>query len=142
MLKNRIMSRDLEKLKRLIHYVAWKAGKSDWFGATKLYKVLWFADARQFVLTKKPITSATYIREKYGPVPKHAMIARAQLEDVAQRQRAKSWELRAATRLARLWRDQGKRIEARDLLAPYGWFTEGFDTPVLKDAKALLDELE
>jgi predicted ATPase len=46
----------------------------------------------------------------------------------------------AATNLARLWRNQGKRAEARDLLAPiYGWFTEGFDTPVLQDAKALLD---
>ena len=49
-------------------------------------------------------------------------------------------ELAAA--YARLWRDQGKRTEARDLLAPvYGWFTEGFDTPVLQDAKALLDQL-
>ena len=62
--------------------------------------------------------------------------------DIARRQSAKIWELRAATSLARLWRDQGKRAEARDLLAPiYGWFTEGFDTPVLQDAKALLDEL-
>jgi class 3 adenylate cyclase/predicted ATPase len=61
---------------------------------------------------------------------------------VARRQSAKFWELRAALDLARLWRDQGKRSEARDLLAPvYGWFTEGFDTPVLRDAKALLDEL-
>jgi predicted ATPase len=61
---------------------------------------------------------------------------------VAQRQSAKLWELRAATSLARLWRDQGKRTEARDLLAPiYGWFTEGFDTPDLKEAKALLGEL-
>jgi class 3 adenylate cyclase/predicted ATPase len=61
---------------------------------------------------------------------------------VARRQNAKFWELRAALDLARLWRDQGKRTEARDLLAPiYGWFTEGFDTLVLKDAKALLDEL-
>ena len=61
---------------------------------------------------------------------------------VARRQSAKLWELRASTSLARLWRDQGKRTEARDLLAPiYGWFTEGFDTPVLQDAKALLDEL-
>jgi tetratricopeptide (TPR) repeat protein len=60
----------------------------------------------------------------------------------ARAQRAKFWELRAATNLARLWRDQSKRAEARDLLAPiYGWFTEGFDTPVLQDAKALLDEL-
>src|SRR5262252_4902631 len=61
---------------------------------------------------------------------------------VARQQTARFWELRAATNLGRLWRDQGKRIEARDLLAPiYGWFTEGFDTPVLQDAKALLDQL-
>jgi class 3 adenylate cyclase/predicted ATPase len=55
---------------------------------------------------------------------------------------AKLWELRAASSLARLWRDQGKRIEAHDLLAPVsGWFTEGFGTPVLQEAKALLEEL-
>jgi class 3 adenylate cyclase/predicted ATPase len=60
---------------------------------------------------------------------------------IARAQKAKSWELRAATSLARLWRDQGKRDEARDLLAPvYGWFTEGFETLDLKQAKALLDE--
>ena len=62
--------------------------------------------------------------------------------DTAQSQQARSLELRAATSLARLWRDQGNRAEAYDLLAPvYGWFTEGFDTADLKDAKALLDEL-
>jgi predicted ATPase len=62
--------------------------------------------------------------------------------DIARRQQAKSWELRAATSLARLWRDQGRRAEAHDLLTPvYRWFTEGFDTADLKDAKALLDEL-
>jgi predicted ATPase len=61
---------------------------------------------------------------------------------VARAQQAKSWELRAATSMARLWRDQGKQDEARELLAPvYGWFTEGFDTLDLKQAKALLDEL-
>src|SRR5215831_9103918 len=61
---------------------------------------------------------------------------------VARRQSARTLELHAATSLARLWRDQGKRGEARDLLAPvYNWFTEGFDTPVLQDAKALLDDL-
>ena len=61
---------------------------------------------------------------------------------VAREQQAKSFELRAATSMARLWRDQGKRDEARDLLAPvYGWFTEGFDTLDLKEAKALLEEL-
>jgi predicted ATPase len=61
---------------------------------------------------------------------------------VARQQRAKSWELRAAMSMARLWRDQGKRDEARDLLVPvYGWFTEGFDTRDLKEARALLEEL-
>ena len=61
---------------------------------------------------------------------------------VARRQQAKSLELRAATRLARMWGDQGRRAETRDLLAPiYGRFTEGFETPDLKEAKALLDEL-
>ena len=61
---------------------------------------------------------------------------------VARQQQAKSWELRAAMSMARLWRDQGKRDEARELLAPvYGWFTEGFDTLDLKEAKALLEEL-
>ena len=61
---------------------------------------------------------------------------------VARKQQAKSWELRAAMSMARLWRDQGKPQQARDLLAPvYGWFTEGFDTLDLKEAKALLEEL-
>jgi class 3 adenylate cyclase/predicted ATPase len=61
---------------------------------------------------------------------------------IAQEQGAKLWELRAAVSLARLGRDQGRHSEARDLLAPvYGWFTEGFDTPDLKEAKALLGEL-
>jgi len=61
---------------------------------------------------------------------------------IARAQRAKSWELCSATSMARLWRDQGKVQQARELLAPvYGWFTEGFDTRDLKDAKALLDEL-
>ena len=61
---------------------------------------------------------------------------------IAEEQEAKLWELRAAASLARLRRDQGRRAEARDLLAPvYGWFTEGFDTPDLKEAKALLDDL-
>ncbi len=62
--------------------------------------------------------------------------------DVARAQSAKSWELRAANRLVRLWHGQGKTTEARELLAPvFGWFTEGFDTADLKEAKALLDEL-
>ena len=62
--------------------------------------------------------------------------------ELAREQQEKSWELRAATSLARLWGEQGRRAEARELLAPvYGWFTEGFDTADLKEAKALLDGL-
>jgi predicted ATPase len=62
--------------------------------------------------------------------------------DIALHQQAKSWELRAAMSLSRLWQRQGKRDEARELLAPiYGWFTEGFDTADLQEAKALLAEL-
>jgi predicted ATPase len=66
----------------------------------------------------------------------------AQAIAIAQSQQAKSWELRAATSLARLWQQQGKHREAHDLLAPvYSWFTEGFDTADLQEAKALLDAL-
>jgi predicted ATPase len=62
--------------------------------------------------------------------------------DVARRQRARSWELRAATSLGRLWQKQGKRDQARELLQEtFGWFTEGFDTVDLKEARALLDAL-
>jgi predicted ATPase len=61
---------------------------------------------------------------------------------IARRQEAKSWELRAATSLARLWQQQGKRAEAHRMLSDvYNWFTEGFDTKDLQEAKALLDEL-
>ena len=75
----------------------------------------------------------------------NAQKAEADLERaiaVAREQQVKSLELRAAMSLARLWRDQGKPQQARELLAPiYGWFTEGFDTVDLKEAKALLDDL-
>ena len=61
---------------------------------------------------------------------------------VAREQQARSLELRAATSLARLWQQQGRREQARDVLAPvYGWFTEGFDTPDLQDARVLLAQL-
>ena len=61
---------------------------------------------------------------------------------IARRQQAKSLELRAAMSLARLWQNQGKRKEAHDLLAPiYGWFTEGFGTPDIQGAQALLEDL-
>jgi predicted ATPase len=61
---------------------------------------------------------------------------------IARQQLEKSWELRAATSIARLWRDQGKSQQARELLVPvFGWFTEGFDALDLREAKALLEEL-
>jgi predicted ATPase len=79
-----------------------------------------------------------------SPTPE-AVKAEACLESalmVARQQQAKSWELRASMSLARIWRDQGKVQQARELLAPvYGWFTEGFDTRDLQEAKALLEEL-
>jgi hypothetical protein len=61
------------KFKALLHYVVWKAGDIDGFGATKLYKILWFSDARAYMLFGTPITGETYIREKYGPLPQHAI---------------------------------------------------------------------
>jgi hypothetical protein len=74
--------------------------------------------------------------------PDRAEVSYRRAIERARSQEAKSWELRAATSLARLWRDQGKPAEAHELLAPvYSWFTEGFDTADLKDAKALLGEL-
>jgi predicted ATPase len=77
-----------------------------------------------------------------APQAEEAEVWLQQALDVARRQEAKSLELRAAMSLSRLWHQQGKRQEARDLLAPvYDWFTEGFDTADLKDAKALLDAL-
>jgi predicted ATPase len=78
-----------------------------------------------------------------APDPTHAEICFQQALAIARRQQAKSWELRAATSLSRLWQQQGKRTEAHALLAPiYGWFTEGFDTADLQEAKALLRNLE
>ena len=75
------------------------------------------------------------------PVAEAEVCFRHALE-VARGQQARSLALRAGTSLARLWASRGKRAEARDLLAPiYGWFTEGFDTPDLREAKALLDAL-
>jgi predicted ATPase len=77
---------------------------------------------------------------KYRIWQKRRRISNARLRSRAQQ--AKSWELRTAISMARLWCDHGKRDEARDLLAPvYGWFAEGFDTRDLKEAKASLDEL-
>jgi predicted ATPase len=74
--------------------------------------------------------------------PGKAEVCFQQALAVARRRQAKSWELRAAMSLSRLWQQQGKRAEAHELLAPvYGWFTEGFDTADLQEAKALLEAL-
>jgi hypothetical protein len=70
---------DKERLKHLIHYVIWKVGARSGFGATKLYKSAWFADAKTFLLTGKSITGAPYIREKFGPIPKHGYPLRLEL---------------------------------------------------------------
>jgi hypothetical protein len=74
------MQFDREKFKAVFHYVVWKAGNIEGFGATKLYKVLWFSDARAFMLLKEPITGEVYIREKFGPLPKHALSVIDELE--------------------------------------------------------------
>jgi hypothetical protein len=74
------MQFDREKFKALLHYIIWRAGDRDGFGATKLYKVLWFSDARAFMLTKTPITGEIYIREKFGPLPKHGISAIDELQ--------------------------------------------------------------
>lgn len=70
---------DREKFKRLVHYVIWRAGDRDGFGATKLYKVLWFSEARAFMLSGKPISGAIYTRQEHGPVPRLAMPIREEL---------------------------------------------------------------
>jgi hypothetical protein len=72
---------DREKFKRLVHYVIAQAGHKPGFGATKLNKVLWFADARRYVLSGKPITGATYTRQEFGPVPSAILPVRRDLQD-------------------------------------------------------------
>lgn len=72
---------DREKFKRLVHYVIASAGHKDGFGATKLNKVLWFSEARTFMLTGRALTGAEFIREKYGPVPRLIMPVRDELQN-------------------------------------------------------------
>jgi predicted ATPase len=122
-----------------------------------------YAELEQFEQAWHSITEATAVMEKtkekvwepevhrgageialMAPAP-DVEKAEAHFEralSVARHQQAKPWELRAAMSMARLWRDQGKRQQAYDLLAPvYNWFSEGFDTLDLKEAKALLEQL-
>ena len=74
------MAFNREKFKRLVHYVIWRAGKRDWFGAVKLNKVLWFSDTEAFAHTGESITGAAYTRQQFGPVPKAIMPIRSELE--------------------------------------------------------------
>ena len=74
------MAFNREKFKRLVHYVVWRAGEREWFGAVKLNKVLWFSDTEAFAHTGSPITGATYTRQQFGPVPKAIMPIREELE--------------------------------------------------------------
>ena len=96
-----------------------------------------------FLTSGSPSSEATLLlKPTEAPQTEEAEVWLQQALDVARRQEAKSLELRAATSLARLWQQQGQRAEAYELLAPvYGWFTEGFDTADLQEAKALLDAL-
>ena len=98
--------------------------------------------------TNQPVYMAEYSRlrgellAKGGGTPTEAEACLREALTIARRQEAKSLELRAATSLARLWQRQGKKESARELLASvYGWFTEGFDTADLREAKGLLDAL-
>ena len=130
-------------------YLPWLAlayaqlGKSDeaWHCITEALTLIERSDQRITEAEVRRMTGEIVLK---SPDPDAAQ-AEAYFEQalaIARQQQAKSWELRAAMSLARLWRDQGKVQQARELLAPvYGWFTEGFDTRDLKEAKALLDEL-
>jgi Protein of unknown function (DUF4065) len=73
------MAFNREKFKQLVHYVIWRAGQRDWFGAVKLNKVLWFSDTETFAHLGEPITGATYTRQQFGPVPKAIMPIRSEL---------------------------------------------------------------
>jgi predicted ATPase len=91
---------------------------------------------------KPSLRGALLLRQGPRPTWEEAEACFQQALAIARQQQAQSWELRAAMSLARLWQQQGKRAEARALLAPiYRWFTEGFDTADLQEAKALLEEL-
>lgn len=80
---------DREKFKDAMHYVIAKVGARPGFGATKLYKILWFSEARTFVLTGKPMFGIEFVRQQFGPVPKNAMLYRKELID---EMRVRSWE--------------------------------------------------
>jgi predicted ATPase len=100
------------------------------------------ASGRGDMLTEAYRLQGTFLLRQAVPGVARAEACFQQALALARRQQAKFWELRAATSLSRLWLQQGKRAAAYDLLAPiYGWFSEGFDTADLQEARALLEEL-
>jgi predicted ATPase len=100
------------------------------------------ASGRSNLLAEAYRLKGEFLLRQALPDAAQAEVCFQQALTIARRQQAKSWELRAATSLSRLWQQQGKRAEAYDLLAPiYGWFTEGFDTADLQEVKALLEDL-
>jgi len=99
-------------------------------------------DDAELYRVKGELMLQSHVQEPKAEVEAEAEACFHKAIAIAQRQQAKSWELRASTSLARLWQQQGKQAEAHQLLSTiYGWFTEGFDTKDLQEAKALLDEL-
>ncbi len=111
------------------------------FGLDEALAVLDTTEARVYAAELYRLQGAVLLQQAV-PEASQAEACFQQALDVARQQQAKSWELRAATSLARLWQSQDKRQDAYDLLAPvYHWFTEGFDTADLQEAKALLAEL-
>jgi Protein of unknown function (DUF4065) len=109
---------DRQKFKRLVHYIIWKVGKHDWFGATKLNKILWFVDARAYVLTGKPITGETYARGEFGPIPKHIIPFQNELERERTIRITKEGKL---TRLVALTPAQPSWFSAEDHISLHGW---------------------
>ena len=110
------MAFNSEKFGQALHYIVWKAGARAGFGATKLNKVLWFAEARVYVLYRRQMTGETFIREKFGPVPKHVIPVRERLEKAG---------------LIQVWNDKGQ-TRFRTASAPD---MSGFD----QDEKSALD---
>jgi predicted ATPase len=100
------------------------------------------AGGRGDMLTETHRLQGEFLRRQANPDVSQAEACFQQALAIAQRQQARSWDLRAAMSLSRLWQQHGRRAEARQLLAPiYSWFTEGFDTADLQEAEALLDAL-
>ena len=108
------------------------------FYEAELYRVKGVLTLQSLIESRKPVQKTV----EGAKVEEEVEACFQKAIEIAQHQHSRSWELRAATSLARLWQGQGKVAEARELLAPvYDWFTEGFETADLQEAKALLNDL-